>query len=65
MAGIGTGGTVTGTGRYLKMMNEQIEVSIVLPIKSFITVLVVLYAIRGLHNITRGIYTYQYSSFPY
>ncbi|GLT59629.1 hypothetical protein SLA2020_324370 [Shorea laevis] len=26
VAGIGTGGTVTGTGRYLKMMNKEIQV---------------------------------------
>lgn len=26
VAAIGTGGTVTGTGRYLKMMNKEIKV---------------------------------------
>jgi cysteine synthase len=30
VAGIGTGGTVTGTGRYLKMMNKKIQVRIIL-----------------------------------
>lgn len=29
VAGIGTGGTVTGTGRFLKMMNKEIKVSII------------------------------------
>lgn len=29
VAAIGTGGTVTGTGRYLKAMNKEIKVSIV------------------------------------
>lgn len=30
VAGIGTGGTVTGTGRYLKKMNKRIKVLITL-----------------------------------
>ncbi|KAK2966005.1 hypothetical protein RJ640_011623 [Escallonia rubra] len=33
VAGIGTGGTVTGIGRYLKMMNKDIKVRIIFPIK--------------------------------
>ncbi|KAK3030971.1 hypothetical protein RJ639_034892 [Escallonia herrerae] len=33
VAGIGTGGTVTGIGHYLKKMNKDIKVRIILPIK--------------------------------
>ena len=29
VAAIGTGGTVTGTGRYLKLMNKEIKVRLV------------------------------------
>lgn len=30
VAAVGTGGTVTGTGHYLKMMNKEIKVRIIL-----------------------------------
>jgi cysteine synthase len=29
VAGMGTGGTVTGTGRFLKMMNKEIKVFVI------------------------------------
>lgn len=38
VAGMGTGGTVTGTGRFLKMMNKEIKVFLSLLI---VTVLII------------------------